>query len=157
MPRQPFQAFLDEHRAAVLAFLRATVGPVEAEDCFQETFMAALKSYESLNGDNPRAWLMTIARNKAIDSYRAKGRRPEPRGDDLPDVPARRPPERDEDLWSRVALLPDRQRQAVALRFCADLRYREIGEAMDSSEEAARRNVHEALKKLRQEMAKEAA
>jgi RNA polymerase sigma factor (sigma-70 family) len=156
-PLQPFQAFLDEHRTPVLAYLRGMVGHGEAEDCFQETFMAALRSYETLSGANPRAWIMTIARNKAIDHHRARGRRPEPRGNDLPAVPAEATGERDEDLWSRVALLPDRQRQAVGLRFCADLRYREIGEAMDSSEEAARRNVHEGLKRLRRELRQEAA
>ena len=45
--------------------------------------------------------------------------------------------------------LPARQRAAVVLRFAVDLRYREVGEALGTSEEAARQNVHEALKKLR--------
>ena len=35
------------------------------------------------------------------------------------------------------------------LRFALDLRYREVGEAMGTSEEAARRSVHEGLKSLR--------
>src|SRR5688572_28644411 len=148
--RDPFQRFLDEHRAPVLAFLRSMVGPVDADDCFQETFMAALRAYETLDGDNPRAWVMTIARNKAIDHYRAAGRRPVPKGDDLPDRAAPPRPEADPDLWREVAALPERQREAVALRFAADLRYREIAGAMDTSEEAARRSVHEGLKKLRE-------
>ena len=50
--------------------------------------MAALRAYETLDGDNPRAWVMTIARNKAIDHHRATGRRPIPKGDDLPEVQA---------------------------------------------------------------------
>ncbi len=155
MSRRPFHAFLDEHRTQVLAYLRAMVGPSDADDCFQETFMAALRSYERLDGQNPRAWVMTIARNKAIDHHRAAGRRPVPKGEDLPDVPA---PERaapDPELWGVVARLPDRQREAVGLRFAADLRYREIALAMDTSEEAARRNVHEGLKKLRERVSKE--
>ena len=86
MSRRPFQAFLDEHRSPVLAYLRAMVGPSDADDCFQETFMAALRSYETLDGANPRAWVMTIARNKAIDHHRSAARRPLPKGDDLPDV-----------------------------------------------------------------------
>ncbi len=155
-PRQPFQAFLDEHRSAVLGFLRALVGPVDADDCFQETFMAAMRNYETLEGGNPRAWVMTIARNKAIDHHRSVGRRATPRGDDLPDMPA--PPRRQPDpgLWAEVASLPRRQREAVALRFAADLRYREIANAMDTSEEAARRSVHEGLKKLRERLSEEA-
>lgn len=144
----PFQRFLDEHRAAVLGFLRAMVGPHDADDLFQETFMAALRNYESLDGANPRAWILTIARRKAIDHHRAQARRPVARGE-LPDVPAPAARERDDELWAAVAELPERQRAAVALRFACDLRYREIAAAMDSTEEAARRNVHEGLRKLR--------
>jgi len=147
---RPFNAFLEEHRSPVLAFLRAMVGPVDADDCFQETFMSALRSYETLDGGNPRAWVMTIARNKAIDHHRATGRRPVPKGDELPDVPAPRTAEPDPGLWAEVAALPPRQREAVGLRFAADLRYREIAETMDTTEEAARRSVHEGLKNLRE-------
>jgi RNA polymerase sigma factor (sigma-70 family) len=147
--RDPFQSFLDEHRAPVLAFLRAMVGPVDADDCFQETFMAALRNYESLDGANPRAWVMTIARNKAIDHHRARTRRAVPKAE-LPDVAAPAAPEHDAELWAAVADLPEKQRTAVALRYAADLRYREVGAAMDTSEEAARRNVHEGLRKLRE-------
>ena len=52
-------------------------------------------------------------------------------------------------IWAAVAQLPPGQRAAVVLRFAVDLRYREVGEALGTSEEAARRNVHEGLKKLR--------
>ena len=147
--RDPFQTFLDEHRGPVLGFLRAMVGPVDADDCFQETFMAALRNYESLDGANPRAWVMTIARNKAIDHHRGRARRAVPKAD-LPEVAASEPPERDPELWAAVAELPDKQRAAVALRFAADLRYREVAAAMEITEEAARRNVHEGLRKLRE-------
>ena len=54
------------------------------------------------------------------------------------------------ELWRQVADLPAKQRAAVLLRFAGDLAYREIGEAMGSTEEAARQNVHEALRKLRE-------
>jgi DNA-directed RNA polymerase specialized sigma24 family protein len=37
----------------------------------------------------------------------------------------------------------------VVLRFAVDLRYREIGDALDCSEEAARRRVHDGLRSLR--------
>lgn len=151
----PFQQFLDEHRARVLSFLRAMVGPVDADDCFQETFIAALGAYERMDGANPRAWILTIARNKALDHHRARARRAVP-SDTLPDVAA--PEERDDgdpELWAAVGELPDRQRTAVALRFAADLRYREVGAAMGTTEEAARRNVHEGLRKLRATIGKD--
>jgi RNA polymerase sigma factor (sigma-70 family) len=52
-----------------------------------------------------------------------------------------------------VRALPPKQRLAVAHRFVLDLSYKEIGEAMDTTEEAARRNVHEGLNKLREAVA----
>ncbi|MGI9019336.1 MAG: RNA polymerase sigma factor [Solirubrobacterales bacterium] len=152
-PLPPFQAFLDEHRAPVLALLRSMVGPVDADDCFQETFMSAMRAYETLDGSHPRAWVMTIARRKAIDHHRGQARRPEPRAE-LPERPAREalPAARDGagELWAEVAELPPKQRQAVAMRFAADLAYADIARALGCSEEAARRSVHEGLKRLRE-------
>jgi RNA polymerase sigma factor (sigma-70 family) len=52
-----------------------------------------------------------------------------------------------------VAALPPKQRAAVALRFACDLPHREIAAALGTSEEAARRNVHEGIKRLRLEIA----
>ncbi len=55
-------------------------------------------------------------------------------------------------LWdARRARCPDKQRTAVALRFVADAAYAEVASVMGTSEEAARRNVHEGLKRLRTE------
>ena len=56
-----------------------------------------------------------------------------------------------EELWARVRELPPKQRTALALRYVADAGYDEISNVMGTSEDAARRNVHEALKRLRTE------
>jgi RNA polymerase sigma factor (sigma-70 family) len=150
----PFQQLLDRHQGDVLGFLIAAVGPQEAEDCFQETFLAALRAYPRLRDDgNLRGWLLTIAHRKAIDHHRSRKRRAVPAGD-APEGPA---PDAGHDdgargIWSAVAGLPPRQRTAVALRFACDLPHREIAAALDCSEEAARRNVHEGIKRLRQEL-----
>jgi RNA polymerase sigma factor (sigma-70 family) len=144
----PFQAFIDEHREAVLAFLRAMVGPNDADDCFQETFLAALRAYRRLDGRHPRAWVMTIARRKAIDHHRSRQRRPELRGE-LPEVGVEDPDPGAGEIWSAVAELSQAQRAAVALRYAADLPYAEIAAALDCSEDAARRRVHDGLRNLR--------
>src|SRR5918994_4116912 len=81
MPLPPFQAALEEHRDAVARFLVASVGPHEADDCLQETLIAALRAYPRLRpGSNVRAWMLTIARNKAFDLHRARTRLPVPVG-----------------------------------------------------------------------------
>jgi RNA polymerase sigma factor (sigma-70 family) len=149
----PFQRFLDGHRDIVWRFLLSTVGSAEAEDCFQETFMAALCAYPRLRADsNLRAWVLTIAHNKALDAHRGRARRALPMAEPAAvDTRAAAAPEdpRDETLWGAVGELPARQRSAVALRFLADLPHREIAAAIGCSEEAARRSLHEGLAKLR--------
>ena len=57
----------------------------------------------------------------------------------------------DDGLWRHVRELPPKQRTALALRYVADAGYDEISNVMGTSEDAARRNVHEALKRLRTE------
>ena len=149
----PFGALVEAHAATVARFLRGMLGPDDVEDALQETLLAALRGYSRFDGANPRAWLLTIARRKAIDEGRASKRRPgrlsEP--DAQPGAGFERAGERMEAaaLWEAVGELPDRQRAAVVLRFALDLRYREVGEAMGCSEAAARRSVHEAMKSLR--------
>jgi RNA polymerase sigma factor (sigma-70 family) len=144
----PFQDVLDRHREAVYRFLRAAVGPQEADDCFQDTFLAALRAYPRLErSDNLRGWVLTIARNKALDHHRRQAHRPEPT-DQLPEAAAAPDPDHTE-VWTAVRQLPPKQMSAVVYRYVNDLPYRDIARLLDCTEEAARRNVHEALKKLR--------
>ena len=152
----PFQTLLDAHGRDVHRFLIATVGSVDADDCYQETWLAALRAYPRLSeAGNLRGWLFTIAHRKAIDHIRGRARRATPVADPAELAPADGmvgvAAEADGDLWGAVAALPPKQRAAVALRFIADSGYDEIAGALDCSEEAARRNVHEGLKRLRRE------
>ena len=88
MTPPPFQALLDAHRGDVYRYLVASVGPADADDCFQETWIAALRAYPDLKrADNLRAWVLKIAQRKAIDSHRARARRPLP-SDSLPEPEA---------------------------------------------------------------------
>jgi RNA polymerase sigma factor (sigma-70 family) len=148
----PFQSFLDEHREPVWRLLVSLVGRSEAEDCFQETFIAALRAYPKLRADsNLRAWVLTIAHHKALDSHRGRARRAIPVAEPAA-VDARsaeQPATVDRELWDAVGELPERQRSAVVLRYMADLPHAEIAAAIGCSEEAARRSLHEGLSKLR--------
>jgi DNA-directed RNA polymerase specialized sigma24 family protein len=153
--KPPFQRFLDTHRDDVWRFLVAAVGRDAADDCFQETFMAAMRAYPETRIVNPRAWVLTIAHRKALDHHRARARRPLPVGA-VPEEPA--PAETGghgaaDGVWARVADLPPKQRAALLLRFAGDLSHREVARALGCSEEAARRSAHEGLKRLREELA----
>lgn len=146
---QPFQTFFAEHRDAVWRLLVATVGPQDAEDCFQETWLAALRGWPPKDDTNLRGWLFAIARSKSVDEHRSRARRPlahpEP-----PDAGISRVDDPEPALWDDVRRLPEKQRVAVVHRFVADLDYAAIGTVMGTSPEAARRNVHEGITKLRQ-------
>ncbi len=136
-----------------MALLRGAVGREGAEDCFQETFLAALRAYPGLDdGSNLRGWLVTIAHRKAIDHHRARGRRPVPvaEGAETPDPV---PEPGDEGIWLAVGALPPKPRAAVTLRYACDLPHAEIAAALGCSPEAARRSLHEGIKRLREELA----
>ena len=99
---------------------------------------------------NLRGWIFTVAHRKAIDHVRACKRRPI----SVEEVPERARESADDgrpELWALVRRLPPKQRSAIALRFLVDASHAQIAEVMDTTEEAARRNVHEGLKRLRME------
>jgi len=157
-PPLPFDAFLEAEREVVWRYLVATVGAVDADDCFQETFIAALRAYPRLRaGSDLRAWVLTIAHRKAIDALRGRSRRAQPIAD-VAELAASGAAghgarERDGELWDAVGALPERQRSAVVLRYVGDLAHREIASAIGCSEDAARRSLHEGLSKLRKAVA----
>jgi RNA polymerase sigma factor (sigma-70 family) len=148
----PFQTLLDEHAADVMGVLRGAVGRTDADDCFQETFLAALRAYPKLKDtSNLRGWLLTIAHRKAIDHHRANGRRAVPVAEVI--EVAVSDPEPGDGIWEKVGALPPKQRAAVALRYGSDLPHAEIAAALGCSPEAARRSLHEGIKRLRKELA----
>ena len=151
----PFQRLVDDHAPELHRFLVACVGPTDAEDCLQETFLSALRAYPRLrHADNLRAWLYLIAQRKATDLIRRVGRRPVSDLDGvaperLSEAPRELP---DDGLWLAVRGLPAKQRAAVVHRYVFDLAYVDVGARMGITEEAARQNVSAGLRRLRQEM-----
>lgn len=145
----PFSTFLEEYRVPVYRFLLASVGPQHADDCFQETFLSALRAYPRLPADsNLRGWILTIATRKAVDHGRGIRRRPIPVAE-LPDRAGPTVPDGDPDLWRAVRGLPPMQRAALVHRYVLDLPYEEVAAAIGCSEEAARANAMEGRRKLR--------
>ena len=153
MTPPPFQTLIDTYAAPVYRFLVAQVGPLDAEDCWQETFLAALKAYPRVRDENLRSWILTIAHNKALDSHRGRVRRPTPLAD-LPESGGEGDRPMD-GVWELVRSLPEKQRAGVVLRYANDRPYAEIARIAGTSEAAARQNVREGLKKLRREMSDE--
>ena len=149
----PFETLIDAHAAELHRFLAGCVGPTDADDCLQETFMSALRAYPRIShADNIRAWLYTIAQRKATDLIRRRARRPTRDLDGVDPVAPSAPDPPDDGVWRTVRVLPAKQRAAVVHRFVVDLAYAEIGARMGTSEEAARQNVSAGLRRLRRQV-----
>lgn len=141
----PFELFYEEHRAEVLRLLRSRLGRERADDAFQETFLRALQAYRRLeHGEHLRAWVLTIARNVAVDALRRA--RPV---DELVETAA----EDDRPVYAELAPLtdglPPKERAAVVLRYGYDLSYDQIAAALHSSEDAARQAASTGVRRLR--------
>ena len=141
----PFECFYAEHRDEVYGLLVRRLGRQRAEDAFQETFLRALRAYSALrNADHLRAWVLTIARNVSIDTFRRE--RPEVELEAPVELP-RRPAYAE--LEHLTDELPPTERAAVVLRYAYDLPYAAIGAALGSSEDAARQAASAGVRRLR--------
>jgi RNA polymerase sigma-70 factor (ECF subfamily) len=141
---------------------------VEAQDLTQDVFLRAYRAYERLrSGSNHRAWLYKIATNCAytalkrdqrdakhtdasFDAIRQISASPE----QIPDhqVVSR---ERLAEVQYHIAALPPKQGAALVMRHVQGLTYKEVAEALDCSEDSARANVYQGLRRLRRELAEQ--
>jgi RNA polymerase sigma factor (sigma-70 family) len=142
---EPFERFYERHRSEVLRLLRRQLGPERAEDAFQETFLRALQAYARLrHGEHLRAWVLTIARNVALDTLRRT--RPTSELEERATTDGR---PAYEELSELTDGLPPKERAAVVLRYGYDLSYDQIAAALDSTEGAARQAASTGIRRLR--------
>jgi RNA polymerase sigma factor (sigma-70 family) len=159
---EAFGSFFRRHRGSVLAYLAGRTPSREvAADLTAETFAAALAAVRdesrALPGE-PFAWLLTIARNKLIDSLR-RGQVEQSARDQLGLSPLAiddHDLERiDEligqtDLASTIAAqLPAKQLEALSARVIDGRDYDEIAAALRCSQAVVRKRVSRALRTLR--------
>lgn len=98
-----------------------------ARDAVQEAFTTAVRKRDSFRAEGPlEAWVWRIVLNAARSDVR-RSIAPVEYGEPSP---ANGRPEQDAELRAALALLPERQRIAVFLRYYADLDYAAIGEAL---------------------------
>jgi RNA polymerase sigma factor (sigma-70 family) len=162
--RPAFEDLYRDYLGRIYAYVRAQVGSAaDAEDVTSQVFMNAYQAYARFETRNstPAAWLFRIARNATLDHFRSQGRRDRLRRT----IERERQPEEDpagqaEDriqyraLLTQVAELPERQRDAIALRH-SGLSFDEVGSLLGCSEDAAKMLYHRALKALREAVRKE--
>ena len=158
MTLPPFQHLVDAHWRDVARLAHALAGPVDGDDVAQQAWTQALTAYPRLRStSNLRGWLLTITSRCAMDVHRSRSRRAVPAQDIavIGEVSGRAlvtGPERDrpdENLWSHVADLPERQRHAVVLKYVVDLDHPSIAKALGTTPTMSRRLVSDGLAALR--------
>ena len=150
--RQPFERAVQQHSLVVLRFCRTLLEDQAAQDAWQEAFLSALKAWPQLPEEaNVRAWLLAIARRKALDELRRQARSSTlpVDFDQLPASSAALERVEHVQLWQAVRQLPGRQRQVVACRYLGGLGYAQIAALLGGTEAAARRAAADGIKKLR--------
>jgi len=129
----------------------------EAEDATAQTFLAALESLPRYREDGRfAAWLFTIARNKARDSYRSKGKTTV-LSDELasPDKDVLREVEQRDRLTTLAGLLStlsNDEQELLRLRFAAGLGFAEIAGMLKLSEDAVKKRYYRLLVQLQERM-----
>lgn len=154
-----FDELLERYQNEIFRYsVQLTRNTTDADDLYQETMLKAYRAFGRLGPDsNYRAWLYRIATNTFL-SQKRKEKRERPLDPVLDDHLAVTNPDQPASMDARALLaeveqfvqnLPEKQRVALILRKYHELDYANIAETLNSSEEAARANVYEALRKLR--------
>jgi RNA polymerase sigma-70 factor (ECF subfamily) len=158
MVKPDFEVLVERHSGEIFAYVwRMLRDTVDAEDCLQETFLRAFRSYGRVRaGTNYRAWLYKIATNTARSQWKRRSRSETHTIDLDPELQADGMSVADrverkallEAVTRAVEELPDQQRAALIMRKYQELSYTEIAAALECSEASARANVYQAVKKL---------
>lgn len=155
--RDAFSALVEQlQRPLYYAALRLLHHPQDSRDVVQRAFLKAWTRLPELEDPRRfRSWLFSIALNLARNHLRDQGRRQYEPVQENTLVSQGRPSQhleqqqRRQQLRQAMEALPERQREVVTLRIDAEMSFRDIGEAVGSTENSARVNYHHAMKRLK--------
>ncbi len=125
-----------------------------ARDATQEAFARALRQWRKVRDmDRPDGWVYVVAMNQLRDHWR-KGERRRERAPELSDGAADNTTAIATRLSVReaIATLPARQREAVVLRYLADLSLADVADAMGCAIGTVKATLHQAMQSMRVEL-----
>ena len=156
MRETDFERLYDEHAQPLFGFLAYRTGDrMLAEDLLADTFERVLLARRGPRGGKERAWIYAIAMNVLRDQ--ARRRDAETRalvrtgGGDSEAAPLDAVEARDA-VGRAMAVLSDEEREAVALRFGADLTVPEVARVLGEPLDRVEGRVYRALRKMRGEL-----
>jgi RNA polymerase sigma-70 factor (ECF subfamily) len=157
--RDAFEALVRRHQGRVRAYCTRWCGSsVVGDDVAQECFVELWQRRETYVGQGRfKAYLFHVAANRCKNQRRTAGReRTLADGGEASERAAAGPisdrflvSERRERLQAALAKLPEAQREAVLLRYSAELDYAEIASLLGTNDATARSRVFLGLMKLR--------
>jgi RNA polymerase sigma-70 factor (ECF subfamily) len=155
MAGRGFDEFYVTHYDDLARTLTVALGDRSAaEEAAQEALTRALRRWRHVRAlDRPAAWLYVVAMNHLRDGWRRERR--EPHWDAGLDAPATDPSGGVTTALSvreAITTLPPRQREAVVLRYLADLPLADVAEAMGCAVGTVKATLHHALGSLRIEL-----
>lgn len=143
-------AIIDRYQSMVYGLALARTGsPADADDVFQETFLAYCQSGKTFRDEEHRkAWLLRVTANCAADFHRAARRRQaEPLSEQVP-----APEEPEGDVLAAVCALPPKYRSAVHLFYYEELSVAEIAGILGLSRGAVKTRLSRARAMLRERL-----
>lgn len=155
-----FEALVERHGPAMYRLAAAIVGPDDARDVAQESFVSAWRDLPNLRQvDRFEVWLRRIVINRSRNALRSRGRRPTQRLEGMT-VAETASPQADfrDAIHARDALdaafdgLSADHRAAVVLHYGSELSIRETAEAMGVAVGTAKSRLNAALGRLKTAM-----
>lgn len=149
---------VERHSAALARFAVSSGERNEVDELVQDTFVRAFNSLDGFRGESSfRTWLFTIERRLLLDRRRAEKRRRD-RNDIQEDDAATEfdaldtvvADETQRRLQKAVERLSPTQREVFTLRVAEGLSYKEIAEAVGTTEGAARVHYHNAMRAVKE-------
>ena len=159
----PFEDIMERHEREIMRYLLRVSGDREdAADLFQETWLRAYRAYPRLDSESAvRPWLYAIATNLCRNRTRDAARRARVVVPDKEELPGAETIGKDHrfdhenegyaavHMRELISDLPTKQQEALHLRYFAGLDYAAIASVMGCSEDSARANVSQAMRKLK--------
>jgi RNA polymerase sigma-70 factor (ECF subfamily) len=157
--RWAFEQLVERHRAMVYRVAARIVGPGDAEDVSQDTFLRAFHRLDQYRGTAPfRTWLLQITQNTALNALAWVRRRPTEPSPDAGEAPDRDPlrqpvttlerREREERLDLKLRALRPEYRSLLVLRDLEGLSYNEIAEVLAMPLGSVKGRLHRARSEL---------
>ena len=151
-------SLVERHSPALARFAVSCGARHDIDELVQDTFVRAFNSIDGFRGESSfRTWLLTIERRLLLDRRRSEKRRPDKveiqeadastQFDALDGMVADEVRKR---LAGAVTKLSPTQRQVFSLRVAEGLSYKEIADAVGTTEGAARVHYHNAMKAVKE-------